>query len=365
MSFLKKLFGSKDEPIKSNEDFWNWFSANEKSFHEVVKSNKDVERLFFDKLSSKLEELKDGFFYLTGMEDQNTVELIFTADGKIENIVFVEELVAASPNLKGWKFTALKPGFQSDDFGLKMGGYIFDVDNINFYSNEIGNYPDIISITIVHRDLTEKNKDIIEDGMHIFLENYIGELEMASIIDEYEVIGEKDAEKDLVPISKLKDFLTWRQKEFIEKYEGVRHNTHDDEHAIIEFENEDGNKILAVFNQQLLKWDSKASHPWIGLLSFDYDGEGQGGMPGNEDYEALGNIEDEVMAVLADKDGYLNLGRETGGNERTIFFAFKDFRKPSKVFYQIKRKYHKKFNNASVIIKDKYWQSVDYFNTEP
>ena len=34
--------------------------------------------------------------------------------------------------------------------------------------------------------------------------------------------------KELIPIEKLKDFLIWRQKEFIEKYEGTRRNTIDD-----------------------------------------------------------------------------------------------------------------------------------------
>ena len=39
--------------------------------------------------------------------------------------------------------------------------------------------------------------------------------------------------KELIPISKLKDFLTWREKEFIEKYEGTRHNTENDSYALL------------------------------------------------------------------------------------------------------------------------------------
>ena len=30
MSLLKKLFGSKEEPVKNYADFWNWFVKNEK-----------------------------------------------------------------------------------------------------------------------------------------------------------------------------------------------------------------------------------------------------------------------------------------------------------------------------------------------
>ena len=107
MSFFKKIFGKRDEPIKSYNDFWAWFQKKEKGFFTVVKQSNNVEKDFFDKLSPKLEELKDGFFYLTGMYDDNTAELIITAEGTVKNIVFVEELINSAPKIEGWKFTAL------------------------------------------------------------------------------------------------------------------------------------------------------------------------------------------------------------------------------------------------------------------
>jgi hypothetical protein len=32
MSLLKNIFKRKDEPLKSNEEFWNWFKENEQTF---------------------------------------------------------------------------------------------------------------------------------------------------------------------------------------------------------------------------------------------------------------------------------------------------------------------------------------------
>lgn len=93
MSILKNLFSQKQKPIENYDDFWRWFQENERTFFKAVKNHKNIEKDFFDKLSPKLSELKDGFFYLTGMLDDNTAELILTADGTIKNIVFVEELV--------------------------------------------------------------------------------------------------------------------------------------------------------------------------------------------------------------------------------------------------------------------------------
>ena len=46
MSFLKKIFGKKEE-VTSFDDFWNWFQKNEKNFSITVKSGKNIEKDFF------------------------------------------------------------------------------------------------------------------------------------------------------------------------------------------------------------------------------------------------------------------------------------------------------------------------------
>ena len=115
MGYLDKIFGKKEEQIQTYEDFWNWFQANEMTFYKSVRKGDNIEKKFFNKLSPKLGELKEGFFYLTGMYDDNVAELIFTADGVLKNIVFVEELVSMAPMIPNWKFTALKPALEIEN----------------------------------------------------------------------------------------------------------------------------------------------------------------------------------------------------------------------------------------------------------
>ncbi len=364
MSFLKKIFRQKDKPINSYDDFWAWFQKNEKDFFSVVKNRKDINANFFDKLSPKLEELKDGYFYLTGMFDNNTVELVLTADGNTKNIVFVEELVEAAPKIQGWKFTALKPASNIENASIEMAGLKFNSSNIAFYSNDLPNYPDEIDICIVHNDLTEENKKQITTGVYIFLDNYLGELDFVNNIESLQIISKNEAQKELVPISKLKDFLTWRQKEFIEKYKGIRCDTENDEYSMLEAELENGNMLLAVVNMTLLNWDRQASHPWISIIMIKYDGSNCNGMPNESDYQKLGKIEDDLMRELIDRDGFLNIGRQTADNEREIYFACKDFRKPSKIFYEIQKKYKNEFEIEYDIYKDKYWQSFERYKQE-
>jgi len=361
MSFLKKIFGKKDDSINSYEDFWNWFQKNEQSFYKVVKEKGNIEKDFFEILAPKLDQLKEDYFYLTGMLDENTAELILTPDGVIKNIVFVEGLVEAAPVINNWKFTALKPASDIKNLGIQMAGYDFSSENISFYPNENSSFPDKIDITIIHNDLNEDNEDVVLNGCYIFLDNFLGELNFATTIDDLTMAGKDTATQELIPIKKLKDFLIWREKEFLEKYEGTRNYTEKDSFSLLKAKLKNGNPLIAVINADLLEWDRKASHPWISVVILKYDGEEHNGMPDTETSELMNQIEDEILLELKDSDGYLNIGRQTANSEREVYFACKDFRKPSKVLYSFEQKYADKIDLSYDIYKDKYWESFEQF----
>lgn len=362
MGLFKKTKNSDniERSTPNYHEFWNWFRENEKQFFETVKTGHDIEEQFFDQLSPRLAGVKEGIFFLAGMLDDGRAELVFTADGSVQHIVFTEELVDAAPTLPNWKFTALKQEIDLDSLGIRMDEYNFDRNTLSFYATDHADYPDEVDIVIVHKQFNEENKSTLISGVYIFLDNYLGELNAVTTIDNLQVIGEPDPEKELIPINKLKDFLTWREKEFVEKYEGTRYDTGSDSYSLLEAELENGHRLLAVINSQLLDWDRKASHPWIAVLTIQFDGADRG-MPNDADYELLDKIEENIMAVLKDADGYLNIGRQTANSEREIYFACKEFRAPAKVLYTIEKQYANRFKIEWVIYKDKYWQSFERF----
>lgn len=360
MSFLKNLFKKKEDPIASYADFWAWFAKHEKTFLKAVKKGSSINEDFFEALSTKLAELKDGYFYLTGMLNDDTAELVFTADGAIANIVFVEELVKAAPTLPGWNFVALKPPVDIQNMSISMDGYTFGNETLWFYSNDNPAYPDEIDITIVHRDYKEEDKQSILGGTYIFIDNFVGELNSVTTIDNLVVIGKADATKELVPIEKLKDFLLWREKEFVEKYEGVLQNTDTANFSVLQADLESGNQLIATINTSILSWENKASHPWLVSVEITFDGHQNNGMPDTETYEHLNQLEDNLLEHLKDHDGYLNIGRQTADGVREIYFACRDFRKPSKVLYQLTLD-HPDLDIKYEIYKDKYWKSYNRF----
>lgn len=361
MSFLNKLIGKKEDSIKTYEEFWIWFQKNKEKFVDVVQKDNDIENNFLNILSSKLNNVKDGFYFLTGLLDNNSVELIITADGVIKNIVFVEELISVAPKIKGRVFTALKPSINNEDFGINMGKYNFNNENLFFSYNIHRDSPDLIDINIHYSNYYTEDIEQIEQGIFIFLDNYLGELYFATVIDNIKVEGQNFSADEKIPINKLKDYLIWRQKEFIEKHEGVKYNSENDKFSVIEAELENGNNLVAVINSDLLRWNCKPSYPGIAVLIINFDGNYSNGMPSNIDNDYLVQIENEILGLLTEQDGNLNIGRQTANGERLIYFACSDFRKPSKVLFDIKKRYSYKFEIEFDIYKDKYWQSFEHF----
>lgn len=362
MSFLQNLLAKQHKSIPSYTDLWLWFQKNQKAFFNAVKNPATIEENFFNRLSEKLNELKPGYYYLAGMVNDTIAELVITADGDIGHIAFVEELISYSPAIKNWKFTALKNALDISDVTIRMGDYTFSADNLWFYATDTSDYPDEINISMVYDDMDEENRNQIENGIHIFLDNYLGELTYATSIDNLSIVNKIEVNQPLIPIEKLKSFLEWRQKEFGEKYQGTRHDTEHDQYASYKAELESGKIMLAIANTDLLDWDSKASHPWILRITMQYDGAETNGLPDVPTYKLLDELEKQIEDELRDSDGYLNVARETGGDERIIYFACQEFRKPSVILYQIQKSYKRKLAINYEIFKDKYWQSLEKFN---
>ncbi|MDQ0783300.1 DUF695 domain-containing protein [Chryseobacterium sp. W4I1] len=362
MGIFDKILGKK-EPEKESRtynDFWDWFLTKEKTFFEVVKNREHIEDQFFDVMAPELSKINEGYYFLSGMSDDHTAELIITVEGDIKKIIFAEELVAAAPKMDRWKITALKPETNIENVGIRMNDCEFTKDNIYFYSNEIDGYPDEIDLAFVYSDLNEANRSSATTGICIFLDNFLGELNFATQIDTFSVIGKNEAEKELIPIEKLKEFLLWREREFTEKYKDMKLES-EDQFSLLEATLENGMPLMATVNTSLLKYNAKASYPWISVLKISYDGSRNDGFPEEKDYNTMNTIEDYAAEVLAPESGHLYIGRETADSCKSIYFASKDFRRPSKVFDQIIKE-NPQYKISLEIYKDKYWQSFEHYN---
>jgi hypothetical protein len=353
----------KKEPIKTYADFWHWFRSEESGLADGVRNRSDIERGFFDKIIPALDELGGGYYVLAGLTDNDQVEIVFTADGNVAQFVFIEQLVAAAPALDGWLFTALKQPLSLEEFQIDMEGFSFSAQNMQFSARIDPDYPDEIAITMVHQDFTPEKEQLITNGVFIFLENWLGELNFATLVDQVRVAAAPDKDEALIPLEKLPAYLAWREKEFVEKYEGTRRDTANDQFSIFEGKAPDGGTMIAVMNADLLDWDSKASHPWLLTFAIPYNGEDNNGLPDEAAFAELDAIGNELAAQLHDYEGYLEIGRDTAEGLRSIYYACKDYHKPALVAKAVAARYKEGRAIEFAIAKDKYWQALRHFAT--
>lgn len=362
MRFLSNIFGRKHNKKDNIHEFWTWFLKNEQAFFHSVKNNDQIDQNFFSKLSPKVDALRKDLYFLTGMYNEHVAELVITPDGVVKNIAFVENLIESAPALPNWKFTALKPAIDDiEKLKITMYGFSFDINDMFFYPILHTYRPDEVDIVIVHPDYSENEKANITHGVEIFLDNYIGELNSIISIDSLSVTSKDMAAGELIPLTKLKDYLIWREKEFIEKYTHLKHDTDLDSYTAFEGTMQNGSPILAVINTALLDWDGKASHPWIAILRIDYDGTTSHGMPDQQTYGLMDKFEEDLMLSFPPDIGSLNIGRETADNIREVYIACTEFRKTSQIIDQLIIVYQDQLQIDYSIYKDKYWRSFNRF----
>jgi hypothetical protein len=363
MNFIQKLFGKEDVPA-GNEGFWAWFGQHESAFFQILqrKDNIIINDRFIRKLMPKLQALNPHFYCEAGMADDSTAELVVTAEGDVKSIVWAEELIAAAPEMANWKFTALKPALRSGS--IHLNGHRFDSSNIHFFCEQDAAYPDEIDLILVHAEFAEENKKTITHGTLLYLDSVLGELDAATLIDRVTVRGAGPAGQQPIPMDKLTDFLVWKEKEFVEKYHGTRHDTESDTHASLEGSDADGFPSIAIVNTDLLEWDIKPSHPWMTVIGIDYRkalGTARNGMPGSQYLEQLREWENELRRELPDSAGYLVLGWQTYKGKRTIYMACKEFRVASKTIAAWIQKHQRTMTCSYEMYKDKYWRTVEKF----
>lgn len=358
--FLSKLFrGKKKEAfvIKDYHDFWVWFENNQHDLYRALKSGDPND--FVNMVCEKLDELRPGYYCLAGMMDDITAEFIITADGVIKNFVFVEELVNLAPYLNNWKFTAHKPPHKLEDCNINYEGILINLENLHFVYDENGVYPDEINISVVHDDYRPEDHKKFVSGIFIFLDLLLGEVNFEESIDNLEIVEKHAARKHLIPISKLPEFLIWRQKELIEKYDAEIYNNESGKYTYFESSIENGPISLASINTDVLKWNGKASHSWILKVDIHFKGDNNK-LPTPAESENINKVEDILFDCLTWKSGYLHIGHITEDNKRTIFFACREYRNSSKIVDRIVGG-NNTFKIDYAFYRDKYWRTFKVF----
>jgi hypothetical protein len=358
MSLFSKIFKKKE--IQTYQDFWDWFLAHEKTFYDSIIAQKDIVDICVTPIMEKLQMLDKRFYCQVGKAGADKAELVITPEGDIKHFVFTEAFVQSAPNLPNWLFTHLKQPV-SEGVSIRMNGYVFNKETVSFYYDINPDYPDEIDIHLVHKDYNKEADKTIKTGCFVLLDTLLGEFNSTTLIDAITIEETNKSDKDLVSIAKLNDFIVWREKEFVEKYQLTLEDEETYDFTQYKFTLENDLVVIGMINTTFLDIEAKPSHPWMLVIEIDYISDNDRAMPDDETLELLNNFVDELAAELPTSKGYLNLGRETGNNNRTVYFACKEFNLASKITHTVMGKYADRLNITYDIYKDKYWMTMNKF----
>jgi hypothetical protein len=357
--FGTKLFRKKPTLSPTNS-FWEWFTNNKDHFRRIF-DNRQKAHKFIDELVKRLEPIHPSLKALAGPYDDKQFELIITADGEIAQFTKVEELVASAPSFDDWIITAHKPAVGLDKISTSIYGYDFSADTMQFHPKVEAEYPDEVNIILVHKDYSEQDQKEFQTGALIFLDNALGEINVATRIDSCEV-KPLDPSFELIPLTKLEEYIIWREKEFIEKYEKVSITLPDEQPwNILEAEDKNGLPIIATISSQFKDWEYKAAFPWLFQIDISFKGN-ERGFPDNSQMKQMQEIEDQVLELLK-PTGLIYLGHETNNHLRSIFSYASDYKPVSKIIHSFLSACKSEYEISFFVKKDKYWRTMDwYFN---
>ncbi|WP_169748926.1 hypothetical protein [Gynuella sunshinyii] len=190
-SFSMGIFSTESR----EQEFWNWFSTNEKA---IFTFENDQEKVL-DTISDNLSKYREGLvFEISQISDG------ISADGISELFPDVEALSQAAPNFDRWVIIPFRPRMNDyAKFNLEYSGKDLDPSKIWIYSRIEEGYFDLI---VYHPEYSEEEREIFVSASYILLDMALGEFYVVRGIRyiDHQRVPENPIEIGLKPFSELR-----------------------------------------------------------------------------------------------------------------------------------------------------------------
>jgi hypothetical protein len=359
MSLLDTIF-NKPKPKYQAADFWKWLLKNKTRLDQLKTAIEQDAHQLLDEVIEELSQFNPWLKAVCGNYDDDTIELIITADGDIALFTKVQELIAAAPHLPGWRFTAHKPAVGLSNMGIRMYGKVFDESTLHFYPIEEPEYPDEVILVFTHPDYLPADHEDFQTAINMFVQNGIGELKAATLIDDMDYGSEPEDKTELIPIAKLDSYLLWREKEFVEKYQAGPIEKVPELYNVIEGQDEDGNVMIAIVNTAYENWSYKPAYQWLLSVSMEYEAA-ENGLPPEKMLAAMQLEEEQVIKMLVSQSEAIYVSSKTFKGARTACFYTRSYELPCQLMHKWADEHPNSVISGFFVEKDKYWRCLEEF----
>lgn len=177
----ENMFGlfRKDDSV---ENFWMWFSENEKTYRNF---QRDPEK-YLNEILAKVKKISGGLSVELEPPKDGVINMTISADGVSDLFPIVQKTIEKSPKINGWNFYAFRqrmPVEKIKDMTLTVKGYTLDPNKMKFMPLVSGNTLDII---IFVDDINDVNENQIAYGGLIILDNLLGEYDCVKAVRSYD-----------------------------------------------------------------------------------------------------------------------------------------------------------------------------------
>jgi hypothetical protein len=166
MGIFNKLLGDSKAP---EPRFWEWFAEHSDELMAVATAREKI----CDALVRQMRKVDRGLMFAFGPTRDGRREFVVSADGIRSVFPAVQKLVAAAPDLPGWKIIAFRPAADLDS--ITFGDRKMGKDDIWFhaYSSQ-----GAAAVDLYIRDYTEATAQPLTQAAFLLLDYALGEYDV-------------------------------------------------------------------------------------------------------------------------------------------------------------------------------------------
>ncbi len=196
------------------EEFWNWFKENSIPFTFIRDVEREEQERLVTVFGEQLSKFHSELYFEIGGDKNDKIELVISAAGKAENFQLIENMIAEAPEMKEWKFVALKQAL-SGDFSLNVMGMDLSPKDLWFAPLQNPDSPHALGLRLGFDGYEPEKQEEAFSACVVMLDTLLGEKSSTLDIHYLEVVElpEDPHDNGYYKLTDLPEFIDWVKKQ--------------------------------------------------------------------------------------------------------------------------------------------------------